>query len=307
MLDDLEKRTAESIINVFETGKILGDYGAVTLLAGDSGHLTYGRSQTTLASGNLFLLIKAYTEAKGAQFAAALAPFLGPLSNHDLALDQNAEFRASLREAGDDPVMQAEQDAFFDRVYWGPALKEAERLALGTALGTAVVYDGFVHGSFARMRDRTLQAVGGIARAGEKDWVSTYVSVRRAWLASAAPPLPNTVYRMDTFRKIIQADNWELGLPITVLGRVIDHASLTPHTRASAEDGTTRLLRLVDPHLEGADVLALQKALNGHGAKLTEDGDFGPDTEQAVRAFQTQSALRADGIAGPATRAALGI
>ena len=58
MLTDLQKKAAQAVVNVFETGHARGEYGQVTLLPGDSGHLTYGRSQTTLASGNLFLLIK---------------------------------------------------------------------------------------------------------------------------------------------------------------------------------------------------------------------------------------------------------
>jgi chitosanase len=47
MLTDLQTRAAQAIVNVFETGTPRGDYGRVTLLAGDTGHLTYGRSQTT--------------------------------------------------------------------------------------------------------------------------------------------------------------------------------------------------------------------------------------------------------------------
>ncbi len=67
MLADLQKRTAQGIVNIFETGQVQGDYGKVTLLAGDTGHLTYGRSQTTLASGNLYLLTRVHREADGAQ------------------------------------------------------------------------------------------------------------------------------------------------------------------------------------------------------------------------------------------------
>ena len=62
VLTEVQKRVSQAIVNIFETGKPGGKYGKVTLLPGDPGHLTYGRSQTTLASGNLYLLIKAYTE-----------------------------------------------------------------------------------------------------------------------------------------------------------------------------------------------------------------------------------------------------
>lgn len=52
-------------------------------------------------------------------------------------------------------------------------------------------------------------------------------------------------------------------------------------------------------------VLLLQKALNQRGAQLFADGDYGDETEQAVRAYQLKVGLVADGIAGPKTRAAL--
>ena len=65
MLTSLQKKTVQAIVNIFETGRPYGDYGAVTVLKGDTGHLTYGRSQTTLGSGNLALLIHAYCDADG--------------------------------------------------------------------------------------------------------------------------------------------------------------------------------------------------------------------------------------------------
>lgn len=54
--------------------------------------------------------------------------------------------------------------------------------------------------------------------------------------------------------------------------------------------------------LKGAPVKRLQEAL-GIGA----DGDFGPGTEKAVRAFQQANGLAVDGIAGPDTFNAMGL
>jgi len=71
-MDDLQKATAQAIVNIFETGSILGNYGAVTVIKGDSGHLTYGRSQTTLGSGNLYKLLLSYCRQSNALFAAQL-------------------------------------------------------------------------------------------------------------------------------------------------------------------------------------------------------------------------------------------
>ncbi len=57
----------------------------------------------------------------------------------------------------------------------------------------------------------------------------------------------------------------------------------------------------------GAPVKALQRALNDAGAnpKLTADGVFGNDTLIAVKKFQQGQNLKADGVAGPKTFAAL--
>lgn len=56
---------------------------------------------------------------------------------------------------------------------------------------------------------------------------------------------------------------------------------------------------------EGEKVEAMQRALTAAGFQLKPDGDFGPATARALRAFQKRHGLVADGIAGPKTLAAL--
>jgi putative chitinase len=60
------------------------------------------------------------------------------------------------------------------------------------------------------------------------------------------------------------------------------------------------------------DIGVLRKGAKGEGVKLMQqalgisaDGDFGPGTERALKAWQTKNGLVADGIAGPATFAKL--
>lgn len=306
MITDLEKATAQAIVNIFETGKAQGDYGKVTLVAGDRGQLTYGRSQTTLASGNLYLLLKSYCDMDGG-LAAAMAPYLTDLAGCAVTLNTDMTFRGLLKEAGDDPLMQSCQDLFFDRVYWIPAAANAAELGLDQPLSLAVVYDSEVHGSWPRIRDRTNQAAGA-AKGQEKAWIAKYVELRRAWLSNGAGLLPKTVYRMDTFGSLIAADAWKLPLPLAVRGIRLDESSFgPPPVRVSAHDDEVRLLRQADPNLRGADVSRLQAALSDAGFACTVDGVFGPGTAKAVAQYQTSQGVVADGIVGPSTRARLGL
>jgi chitosanase len=205
--------------------------------------------------------------------------------------------------------MQETQDRFFDRVYWEPAVKSAEFTGIGTALGTAVVYDSKVHGSWNFIRERTLSRHGTAQDVGEKSWINRYVQERRDWLANHFNLLlRKTVYRMDTFGQLIAADKWDIPTPLRVRGVQIDEEILFgAPTRVSAEEEGDRTLQLQTPLMIGADVEALQQALVIAGFSVRADGVFGPLTDAAVRQFQQQHSLKIDGIVGPATRAALGL
>jgi peptidoglycan hydrolase-like protein with peptidoglycan-binding domain len=55
----------------------------------------------------------------------------------------------------------------------------------------------------------------------------------------------------------------------------------------------------------GSGVQQIQTALVAHGYQVAVDGKFGPQTAQAVKAFQQKNGLTQDGVVGPITWAKL--
>jgi GH24 family phage-related lysozyme (muramidase) len=87
---------------------------------------------------------------------------------------------------------------------------------------------------------------------------------------------------------------WDLGVPVTT--QPVTIPTPEPKPRQTLKKGMT-----------GGDVPVLQLRLKelGYYSGLV-DGDFGPKTEAALKAFQTKAKLKADGIAGPLTWQTLG-
>ena len=308
MLTATQKKTAEAIVNIFETGEVLGNYGQVTLIAGDTGHLTFGRSQTTLGSGNLNKLMQRYCANSGAGFGTRLASYLPRFAACDLKLDKELNLHNLLRASADDNVMRDTQDTFFDETYWQPAAQTAERLKIISPLGVAVVYDSFVHGSWKLMRNRTTQQVGDISSVDEQRWIAAYIAIRRAWLAeNTRADLRATVYRMDTFQRLIDQGYWGLELPLVVRGQEISSVTLsaTPRGCYDGPQPGTRPLVLQSPLQRGLDVRLLQLGLSDRGMDVKADGIFGQTSQQLIKKYQSAHGLPVTGVADVALIAQL--
>lgn len=299
MLTITQKKTAQSIINIFETGSVLGGYGAVTLIEGDTGHLTYGRSQTTLGSGNLYKLLKQYCDNPGARFGAGLAPFLPRFKALDFSLDHEHYLHNIMRSAADDPIMRETQDFFFDKVYWQLAERRAQQFGIVTALGITVLYDSAVHGYWLQLRDKTNEKFGSLADLGEKQWISAYLLVRREWLSThKRPDLRNTIYRMDALQRLVEQNLWGLELPLVVRDEEISLSTLnaTPKGSYNGPQPGSRQLVLQTPLLRGSDARLVQLGLSRNGIRVIADGVFGPGSVTAVKAYQAAQGLPATGI-----------
>ena len=308
MLTASQISAAQSIVNIFETGEVLGDYGNVSVTSGDTGHLSFGRSQTTLGSGNLPMLLERYCSNGSARFGPRLAPYLARLAARDITLDQDFALHNLLRATADDPVMRDLQDGFFDEFHWEPATRAAARESIVSALGVVVVYDSRVQGSWKPLRDRTVAQLGGVALAGERAWISAYVDNRRSWLARhRRADLRRTAYRMEAFQRLIEQGYWSLELPLVVFGREISVASLAalPVRSYDGPQPGTRALALQSPLLRGLDVRLVQLGLSEAGMDIRADGVFGQTSTRVVAEFQQQAGLAPTGIADEALIARL--
>jgi chitosanase len=300
MLTITQEKTAQSIINIFETSSVRGDYSNVTLLEDDPGHLTYGRSQTTLASGNLFLLIRNYCNLHG-KFSQELSAYLTRLELKDFSLDFDNYFHNLLRAAADEAIMRDTQDLFFDQYYWQPALRTYANMKFNSPLGAAIVYDSFIQGSWIKIRNLTNQQYGSPETVGEHAWLKAYVKERRKWLANNDKPIIRaTVYRMEAFQSLINNDCWQLELPLVVDGTEISTESLNsfpPNCYNGPQPGS-RILTIESPLLKGLDVRLVQLGLSKRRINIKADGIFGRISSNHIRNYQLDNGfLPATGIA----------
>lgn len=227
-LDSTQRRVIERIVNVFETGSVDGDYGAISIYHDgphDIRQITYGRSQTT-EYGKLRLLVQQYVDANGF-YSADLAAYADDVGS--IPLTDDLEFRALLRKAGrEDPVMRAVQDDFFEEEYFLPALAWANEHEFELPLSALVIYDSFIHsGSILWVIRASFPESPPSAGGNERKWTREYVNARHKWLAAhPRAVVRRTIYRTRCFKREIDRDNWNLAfLPIRANGVAVSAQS----------------------------------------------------------------------------------
>jgi len=224
-----QKRAIDSILAIFETGKIptAASYATCTILADGAG-ISYGKHQCTDKAGSLDLVVKAYIK-KGGKHAKELEACLPLLaSNASTKVPPKGPWGPEvtglvslLKVAGADPVMHEAQDEVFDVNYFLPAVNHAKDIGLTTALGLLVIYDTCIHSGPGRVGTHRAAFPEKSPKSGgdEKAWIKAYLNARRAWLlANSNPIVQKTVYRQDAILDLIKVDNWNLKFPFTCRG-----------------------------------------------------------------------------------------
>jgi len=188
------------------------------------------------------------------------------------------------RESGDAYDHEPEWDGADDSEHSDPAIRDVAHRHLGIVLAVIVAVFLVLAGIL----------VGRIT----KDSTETVVTITSA--VEAAPTTPaETTPAETTPTESTPAES----TPAASTPAETTPAVTTPETPPTSVP-TDETLR---PGTKGSQSVAtLQAALTSLGYPAgTPDGSYGPSTVEAVSAFQTANGLPADGVAGPATLAAI--
>jgi len=223
-----DKLKALAVVNIFETGKALGDYAAIAVLDDGAG-ISYGVNQFTHRSGALTAVIERYFELGGVVGKRVINLRSGLLKKRTSvavkALAGDEEFKKALMASAVTSEMQEAQiEIAFER-YLKPALDVCEAKGFVLPLSLAVVYDSITHGSWEKISEKVRHGDGATRESDEKAWVTEYVRERDKWLARV-PRLKKTRYRTQFFLKRIATGRWDLELPLNVNGVILTEAAL---------------------------------------------------------------------------------
>ena len=211
MATELEHTLLE-ILEVFECGAP-DRYGTISNVPADKGGISVGILQASLNSGNLGKLLRAYRNAGG---KCVSEEEVVQTEAKDPSQNKDPKFTAMLQAAGKDPIMQRVQDEFFSTMFVKPAEEWCRKRGFVLPLSMAVVLDGCVHGHFY---GDTGLAAATPKSLPEKQWIQSYLSLRRTWLANYSNPILRLcVYRPDSFLALIKSSNWTLQKPFVIHG-----------------------------------------------------------------------------------------
>ena len=224
-----QRHRAEALTSLFENGTLALQYGYAEQL-GDGRGITAGRAGFTSGTGDMLLVVQAYTDQVATHPLARYMPRLKQINAGEVPPDTVTGLEGlepAWADAAADARFRAAQDAVVDRLYYDPAMAHADALGVASALGRAVLYDTIIqHGDgddldgLPALIARTGTQVQGDPAHGvaEKRWLKAFLAMRRADLLNPYDPATQAVWaesvgRVDALASILVAGNMALRGP----------------------------------------------------------------------------------------------
>lgn len=187
----------------------------------DTGVISYGRFQFTLASGALGRVIENYLEQSPSPAALSLRSYLPRIQARDASLRTDTALRDLLIVAASDPIMQAVQDEEATQSYW-EAIKRVAIFPRGltTPLAWALLFDIGIHfgvgDGFLRIAEREF-SVPERSRVGQNGLSEAQLITRVAELRKQSHDrqalrdnLPGLRVRGDFWLNLVRQGDWQL-------------------------------------------------------------------------------------------------
>jgi hypothetical protein len=212
---DRVRRAAFNITSAFEGG------GYASYQTFDSGIVSYGRFQFTLAAGSFQTVISRYLERASGPTADGLRGFLPRIQSKDEELRKDDTLKSLCKAAAAEPVMQQVQDEVATEVYWGATIElSVAPRGLQTALAYALIFDMAInHGRFNHLLPKAEQELGvpnkskvGENGVTEQRFITKLAQVRRDNLHALAAKLnlPGLKFRGDFWVDLVNSGDWNL-------------------------------------------------------------------------------------------------
>ncbi len=226
------KRASFNITSAFEGG------GYASYQNYDTGIVSYGRFQFTLAAGSLFGVLDRYLAASNTPTANELrTSYYQRVRDREPNLRKDERFKTLLKQAAEEAPMQAAQDAIATERYWNVVQDlSIKPRNIMTPLGQALIFDmginfGTRHGFLSRAEE--LLGVPPKSQLGkngitEEELIAKLAELRRDshYRQAERDNLPGLKVRGDFWVNLIKGSDWQLqgdadGLLVVKSGRSV--------------------------------------------------------------------------------------
>ncbi len=221
-MDTQTKSKIKSIINCFETSTTTIDYDKISIFNDGPGNI----KQITLSKGAtewggaLRKIVTLYVSKNG-KYSDDFRTYVDGFGSNEIGKNSlvydKTFINLLIKASREDQLMRDAQEEIYESVYFAPALAFFEKHEFKSPLALLVIYDSYIHsGSVPDFLRKRFSALPPSKGGDEKEWIKAYVDVRHQWLKHHSRPiLRGTVYRTNTFKKLIAEDNWDLNGKIT--------------------------------------------------------------------------------------------